>query len=206
MKSFWHHDEQCILTQMFANNPTVVICKMLGRTYSSVSQHARILGLSKSHEFLKSHQSGRLSKLMKKGYEYRFPKGSSPWNKGKHFNAGGRSAETQFKKGEYRPAKEFYLHKDKNGKYYKHVRVAPGKRMPLHRVNWERANGSIPKRFIVCFKDGDTLNCELSNLFLLSKADNMNRNSIQRFPAELKTTMKVLSKFKRKIKSYEEQN
>ena len=37
-----------------------------------------------------------------------------------------------------------------------------------HYYIWEKANGKIPKGYYLCFKDGNTLNCELENLYLLT--------------------------------------
>lgn len=37
-----------------------------------------------------------------------------------------------------------------------------------HRLVWEKANGKVPKGHKIYFKNGDTTDCELSNLILLS--------------------------------------
>lgn len=39
-----------------------------------------------------------------------------------------------------------------------------------HHLVWEKANGKIPKDHIIIFLDGNTLNCELSNLRCVDKA------------------------------------
>ena len=36
---------------------------------------------------------------------------------------------------------------------------------------WEQANGPVPKGYEVCFKDGNKLNCELSNLYLATHSE-----------------------------------
>lgn len=41
----------------------------------------------------------------------------------------------------------------------------------LHRAVWTEHNGPIPEGMVVGFKDGNTLNCDLSNLMLLSKRE-----------------------------------
>lgn len=123
----------------------------------------------------------------------RFKKGLVPWNKGKSYHAGGRSVETQFKAGKPFTGKEFYIYIDKNGKPYKHVRVAPGVRRPLHQVNWIAKHGPIPVGHMVVFKDGDTMNCEVSNLKLISRKKNMLRNSV-RYPADINKTVRAINK------------
>jgi hypothetical protein len=197
----WTWDEEQILRSMFANNKTSLIANLLNRSYGSTAQHANVLGLKKSEGFLASEMSGRLNVV---GKAHRFKKGFKPWNKGKSYHAGGRSRETQFKKGLPFKGKDIYTYRDKNGKDYKFVRTAPGVRQPLHRVLWETYNGKIPSGFIVAFRDGNTMNCKIGNLALISKADNMKRNTAIRFPPELRRTMRVLKKLKRKI--HEKQN
>lgn len=56
-----------------------------------------------------------------------FPKGHVPWNKGRHFKAGGRSAETQFKNGtippNYQPVGAITTHSDG----YRYIKLAERK-------------------------------------------------------------------------------
>lgn len=42
----------------------------------------------------------------------------------------------------------------------------------LHRAVWEENNGPIPKGMMVSFKDSNKLNCDISNLMLITKAEN----------------------------------
>ena len=43
--------------------------------------------------------------------------------------------------------------------------------VPKSRYIWEQHHGKVPKGYYVCFKDGNSLNCELSNLFLVSHSE-----------------------------------
>lgn len=43
--------------------------------------------------------------------------------------------------------------------------------VPKSRYIWEQHYGKIPKGHYICFKDGNSLNCELSNLFLASQSE-----------------------------------
>jgi hypothetical protein len=54
----------------------------------------------------------------------------------------------------------------KHGRSYKRIKK-DGKMQLLHRVVWEEANGPIPKGSKIYFKDGDSTNCELSNLKMI---------------------------------------
>lgn len=40
-----------------------------------------------------------------------------------------------------------------------------------HRIVWELAHGEIPANSVICFKDGNKLNCELDNLILLTRGE-----------------------------------
>lgn len=40
----------------------------------------------------------------------------------------------------------------------------------LHRAVWEEHNGPVPEGMVVTFKDSDPMNCDISNLMLITKA------------------------------------
>lgn len=96
--------------------------------------------------------------------------------------------------------------KGTSGNSYKWIRVALNKWELLHRYNYEKFIGPIPDEMFVTFKDGNSLNCEPANLKLESKQEHMARNTIMRFDPQLRSTIHLLSKFKRKIKAHEEQD
>lgn len=115
-----------------------------------------------------------------------FPKGHRPWNfrtKGLVKATQGMK-RTQFKKGNL-PANT--LHdlaitvrldhpKTRKGRPYKWIRIAKGKWVHYHRWLWEQAHGPVPAKHMVIFKDGNTMNCVLSNLELITMAENAMRN------------------------------
>jgi hypothetical protein len=76
---------------------------------------------------------------------------------------------------------------------YVYIKVGEGEhqQQPLHRVNWVKANGPIPKGWLVAFRDGDKLNCEIGNLVLISCKENMNRNSLHNYPPEIAKLMQL---------------
>lgn len=61
--------------------------------------------------------------------------------------------------------------------------------MPKHRWLWEQAHGAIPKGYNVQFKDGDTLNCVLDNLYLISRKKQLRKN-YDDLPAERKAEIR----------------
>lgn len=132
-----------------------------------------------------------------------FEKGQSSWNKDKTAYMGPN--KTSFKKG----------HVPNNIKPIGHERIcnkdgyilikiaeknpytnAQTRYRHKHLVVWEEHNGLIPKGMIVVFIDCNILNCNISNLDLISRAENLQRNRlrINEMPADLRPTVRTLAK------------
>lgn len=146
-----------------------------------------------------------------------FAKGNPPVNKGKKWSefmskeGMKNSRKTQFKKGQ-RVHKEGkngdirirHNHKERGDKPYKWIRLRKAKWEMLHVHLWKKNNGRIPKGMIVVFKDGDTMHCEVENLELITREQNMNRNTIHRYPQELKDVIRLTNKVSKKLKEHHE--
>lgn len=115
-----------------------------------------------------------------------FETGHVPFNKGTKGYM--KANATSFKRGsEPHNTKHdgaISIRQKQGEKPYKYIRVGASKWMLLHRHIWEQANGPIPSDSLVTFVDGDTMNCELSNLNLITKAENAKRNSNREKAAE----------------------
>ena len=69
---------------------------------------------------------------------------------------------------------------------------------PLHRHVWERSNGEIPAGYTIQFKDGDSLNCELGNLCLLSRKDVMRvKNVYKIYPNDIVQCTRMIAKLQK---------
>ena len=131
--------------------------------------------------------------LGRSGINTRFHKGLVPWNKGTHFCAGGRSAQTRFKPGQirgaaarrYKPVGTVTIRKDSLPKILRNRKRKEG--MPPWPRNcrryikikdtgppqycwisyamylWEKANGPVPPGCFVVHFDGNTLNDSIDN-------------------------------------------
>ena len=126
-----------------------------------------------------------------------FPKGNIPWNKGTHYQAGGRCAETQFKKGNrphnYKPVGSERITQDG----YLEIKIAdPHKWKGKHVIIWESIHGPRPRGYKVIFADGDRRNFDPENLILVSSAElcRMNQNGWVHPDAELTKTGATLAK------------
>ena len=89
---------------------------------------------------------------------------------------------------------------DKTGRLYLYYKVKDSHWILYHNKIWMDHHGPIPSKHIISFKDGNTLNCDISNLEMLSMAENARRNTIHRFPDDVKEVIRLKAKLTKKIK------
>lgn len=136
------------------------------------------------------------------GLTGRFEKGQVPHNKGKHTPTVGRMAETQFKTGglphNTKPIGYERITRDGYIEVKTEMRPSPGKKnfIAKHRLVWEKVNGPVPKGYNIQFLDGNKMNCNIDNLVLVSKAENleMTRQKLRYSNAELTKTGLLIAK------------
>lgn len=213
MRKHWTDKEVDALVLFYPDCGCEDIAELFGVPVHRIHNKAFSMGLKKSAAFMRSEQSGRISKLLLKGAQYRFPKGHKPANKGKKWHefmseqGRSNSSRTTFKKG-HQPhnTKEDGLItiRHDEGRDYKYIRLSVSKWIPLHVHTWEQSNGKVPDGYIVVFKDKNSMNCELSNLELITREENMKRNTWHRYPPELKNTIRTLNKLKKHINGKEQ--
>ena len=195
-----------IIRQRFPHERTQDIADNLNMTYSQVANRAFTMGLKKTLEFKQSESSGRHN-LIEGGKKFRFKKGNIPPNKGKEMpvEVYEKVKPSMFKKGHrphnWKPDGTIVERKDtdQNGRVYLYYKVADSKWILYHNKIWIDHNGPIPKGSIIRFIDGNTRNCDISNLEIVSMKDNMARNTIQRFPEEIQQIIKLTTKLNKKI-------
>lgn len=145
---------------------------------------------------------------------YQFKKGHDPHNKGCKVDTWMSSEgiekikRTQFKKGQdphntLKDGDVVIWHNTDTRKYYQ-IRLAPRKWMLLHQYIWINANGPIPDGYIISFKDGDTLNVDLDNLELISRVENLFRNSKHNFPPEIIPSMVLINQLENQLKKIQD--
>ena len=118
---------------------------------------------------------------IRSGVNTTFKKKHVPANKGKQMSAEqyAKCKGTMFKKGHspqnYRPVGSERVNVDG----YIEIKVKdPNKWNLKHRLIWEEHNGEIPQGKLVIFRDNNPLNCNIDNLLLISKGENMKMNNI----------------------------
>ncbi len=133
----------------------------------------------------------------------------SPGTKGKkaYKLAGPGGTATQFKKGAEPHNTKFdgcisVRSNNRTGCKAPFIRLSKTKWVLLSRHLWEQAYGQIPNGMVVRFKDGNFNNHSIENLELITRKENMLKNSVHRFPPELVETIHTLSQLKKLVKKH----
>lgn len=185
----------------YANMPTKDIAQHLGLSISQVYAKAHWMRLKKSPEYMKAILEIEAQRLRIVGAKCRYSKGHIPANKGQKMPSElyEKIRPTMFKKGNQPHNTMYDGHEVPTKDGYIKVRISKGNYQLKHRVIWEQHNGKVPDKHVVIFKDGNKLNFDIDNLQLISIEDNMRRNTIHRYPEEIKQTIKTLTKLKKQI-------
>ncbi len=199
----WTPQEYAFLRKHYSDEHTHIIAEKLRRTVCAVYSRANQLALYKSPEWVKKH--ARWQPGSQVGAANQFQKGHVPDNKGNKMSAELRKkvAHTWFKKGN-RPHNTRYdftislrHNKNRDNKYYL-IRIQEGHWKFLHRYIWELLYGEIPKGVNIQFKDGNTLNCDIDNLYAVNRKYQVRENKAggKALSPELKETVRLIYKLK----------
>ncbi len=97
-----------------------------------------------------------------------------------------------------------------NSMGYIDVKVAPGKVgawKSLHRENWKKKYGKYPPPAMsISFKDGNKHNCDVDNLYLISKQDALRKVSINIMPAKLRDLIRLKGRLNLMINNRRKKN
>lgn len=211
----WTPEELQAVTTRYATERTELIAADLGRTIRQVYEKAHQLGLRKSAAYYAAGNGGRLVGIV--GDKTRFKPGQTPWNKGTHFVAGGRSDETRFKKGRppsearnyvpigsYRISKDGYLER----KTTDDPSIYPARRWSfVHRLVRIEANGPIPDGHLIVFRKSQRTSkleeITLDRLECISLAENMRRNTFHNYGPEVAKAVQLRGAITRQINKRE---
>lgn len=202
----WTSTDLAVLRAEYAETPTQELADRLGRALRAVYDKAKQEGLKKSPHYFARGLGGRTGDG--RGAATRFKPGQPGWNKGQRYQPGGACKDTQFKPGAtphnwvpvgaYRINAEGYL--DRKICEERGARNWEG----VHRLVWKETHGEIPAGCSVVFLPSRRTNVleeiTLDALELVTRGELMRRNTIHRYPPELKQTMKLVARVKRIIK------
>lgn len=194
---FYTKKEDRFLRKNYLTIPTKRMSKMLGRSESSARQRMKLLGIVVPPEI-----------ILKFKTESRFSKGHTSFNKGKKQaeymsrSAIAKTKKTRFKKGQIPHNTKFDGHERITKDGYIEIRVKQGKYVLKHRLVWEQENGKIPAGHCLWFLDGNAQNCSVDNLELITRAENMKRNTIHNYPAEIVQVTQLRGALNRQINKH----
>lgn len=159
---------------------------------------------------------------IKSGVTGWYQKGHAPGNKGKkleEYVGKERAAEikkrlapTQFKKGES-PYNEYPVGTvivNSDGYKIRKKQMEGGlwdRWEFLHRAVWEEHNGPVPDGMVISFRDSNKLNCDIQNLMLITKAENvqLTRLGLRSEDPDLTDTAVNLIRLKNAVKARKKQ-
>jgi hypothetical protein len=207
----WTDYEREVLRAHYARTLTADLAELLGHTLSSTHQQARKLGLVKSVEWIAATAKARIEADPNHGSRRsRKQAGDAAWNKGMHYQPGGRNAETRFKKGRaasearnyvpigsIRVSKDGYLER----KVTDDPSLVPARRwVGVHRLAWIEANGPIPDGCVIAFRPGQRTSVleeiTTDRLECITRAENARRNQM---PAEIRPIVQLRGAITRQI-------
>ena len=193
MNRTWTDEQEQYLVAHYATTSNAELAAVLGKKNADrVMAKASLLGLKKSRQFLKESCQQREN-------SGKFKKGMTSHNKGKKLSDSTKTklAKTMFKSGN-RPHNSLPVgaeSEDKDG--YLIVKIAePSVWQYKHHIAYGEP---VPKGHKVIFIDGNKRNFDKANLMLVSNAELMNRNTMNRYPPELVQLLKTLSKLKKRV-------
>jgi len=85
----------------------------------------------------------------------------------------------------------------------KFIRISKNNWYPYQIYVWEGKNGPVLKGYIIRFKDGNRMNCNIENLEMISKTDHLKRNNSKFFAGKtaLKLEKQIMKEFITRIGS-----
>ena len=211
----WTPDQDAIIREKYPTNSAEEVGAMIGRSAKAIWQRAHTLGVNKSREWIAERARLAMQREDHPGRATQFGNGRPSWNKGRHYHAGGRSIDTQFKPGTrqgkalslYQPVGSLRI--DADG--YLQRKINDDK--PFHKrwraehlVIWEAAHGPLPPGHAVVFKDGDKTHIALDNLELVSRNQLMQRNTVHRHGPEIAQLSQLRGALKRQINRHANKN
>lgn len=172
------------LKRDYANTLNKDLADRFGCSIHTVENKAYDFNLKKNPEFLKSVFRKKMQDPNHPGRKFLIKKGNVPPNKGKKQTeymsqeAIERSKSTWFKKGHIPQNYKSVGHERVTADGYIEIKVQDPNVFKLkHRIVWEEHFGVIPAGCNIQFKDGNRQNCDIQNLYMISRQKQMVDNS-----------------------------
>lgn len=206
-RPYWTREEDAELIRLFPTHSAAECAEKIGRSVSAIHDRAHKLGMRKSREWIAELSRQNMADPNHAAHKTRFRPGQTSWNKGmKGLQTGGeagwfrpgerrgRAAELWLPIGSYRTSKEGYLQRKLT-----ETGITRHDFVPVHHLVWRLHGGTVPRGHALIFRDGDKSNFGINNLELVTRAELLRRNSIHRYPPEVKTAIRAVAALTRKL-------
>ncbi|MDR2148815.1 MAG: HNH endonuclease [Tannerella sp.] len=210
IEGFWTRERDEELKRLYPDMLTREIAEIFGCSIYGIRKRAGLFRLKKSREFVRETARMRSLEPGHGSRKSRFPKGHIPFNRGKRQTEYmspemiERVKSTGYRRGHVphnaRPAG--YERLDREG--YVLIKVEGRRRLvSKHRWIWEQHHGIVPKGWNIQFRDGNRQNCDIDNLYVISRSEQIHNNSIMRYPKEIRKAIRNIHKLNKCIKNHE---
>lgn len=139
----------------------------------------------------------------------KFAHGNTPWNKGRvgYLPTGAEAGHFRTGQHSHRWVPIGTEKVNSHDGYLERKVAETGNRRtdwrPVHVLIWEAMNGAVPFGHLLRFIDGDKSHVSLDNLVLLTRAQAMELNNMNRLPHELQEVIRLKQRITRKINEYD---
>lgn len=207
--AIWTPELEARLRELYVDLSAADCADTLGLTLKQVESKAHQIGLRKSKAWIRDRARAVMQRPDHRGRATQFRPGAAAWNKGRQFDAGGRSADTRFQPG-MRPHTWHpigYTRTNPDG-YLERKTADTGitRRdfVLVHHLIWRMHGQAVPAGHAIVFRDGDKQNLDVNNLESVTRVELMRRNSVHRLPKEVARLAQLVGVLNRKIRNFEE--
>ena len=198
------------IRQRYPHEKTQVIADSMGINIWTIYNMVYRLGIKKSEEYLLTPGCGRLLKGTRNGIAGEFKKGHVPFNKGLKMpdSVYDKVKGTMFTKGHVpanvKPIGYLSVRPDTFGREYIYIKIKDSVWELYHRYLWEQNHGQIPNKMKIAFINGNSLDCRIENLKMVTYQEAMLMNTIHRYTPEIKQLIRLNNKLKQKLNGKEQ--
>lgn len=203
----WTAAENAEFARLYPDTDTTALAIYFGVSERAIYAHKDSFDppLRKSRGYLQAVWKETAARRKRAGIEDgQFRAGQTPWNKGLRGWSPPGTERTQFKPGDrphtWHPIGHVRVTSDGYSER-KLTDTGCTRRdyVGLHILLWREHHGEIPAGHIVTFRNGNKADIRIENLDCISRAEHVRRNSIHRYPPEIKTAIRRVAKLKRTI-------
>lgn len=199
-RSSYSAEEDQFIIENYLEIPIKTMGRILNRSECGIKGRMRHFGLVIPPEL-----------ILKRKEDSLYKKGFVPFNKGMKMEefmtpeTVQKFKSNQFKKGQLPPntlpeGAEVKRIDKRTGNTYTLVKVPGNTKLVFKHIHiWQQVNGKLPKGMNIVFKDGNSENFSIENLECISDVELMQRNTVQRFPQDLKNVIQLKACITRQI-------